>query len=338
MAAQPPGISLQQMYTWLEQGRDRAVLDAIGTWLASDWLLSFDRRADFEQQVLAMVEQAHWSPAFFDALSGLMGWDDDLGHLPCEGWRWARLMERCHEQAWLEALQRTLASDTRHATPNGRAARFLLQPLSEMERRRAADTFSVEDWQACMELAGALEYQYPDACERLGLSYFSLWRHSAASPARQRAVGWFLACSVAAAKCQLGAGTPGLDLRLDQRGGVRGGQCPADALVQHRDLSHLGPRSQAAGDGRDSLSRLLIPARLYRRGSGLLALRHLLPLAVGSVLISAPFKHMPWPNAASAVVLFMVGSVLLWLSLERRLSLPEAWVQRLSQLRARFGR
>lgn len=331
-AVQPPDISLQQMYTWLEEGRDRDVLEAIGTWLASEWLMPFDRRADFEQQVLAMLEQAQWSPAFFDALSQLMGWDDDLGHLPCEGWRWARLIERCQEQAWLEALERTLASDSLRETHHGRAARFLLAPLSELDRRRAADSFSAKDWQKCMELAGALEYQYPDACERLGVTYISHWRRWLPRP-RDNGLyaGFWLILSLL-------LGTHSV---VEYQGSSYGWANAAICAVVSVPLMlwfgtavyHIWARTaRPVLLVEMPLSRLLVPARFYRQGSGLLVLRHLLPLAVGSVLISAPFKHVPWPKEASAVGLFALGSVLLWLSFERRLSLPESWLKRLGQV------
>ena len=61
----PPQPSLDQMQQWLAEGRDRQVMDGLRVWLASDWLLPFERRQHFEQSVLDWLESAQgWSPAF----------------------------------------------------------------------------------------------------------------------------------------------------------------------------------------------------------------------------------------------------------------------------------
>lgn len=325
-AAVPPGILPQQMHAWLEEGRDREVLDAVRAWLTSEWLLPFDRRLEFEQQMVVLVERSHWSPAFFEALSRLMGWDDDLGQLPCEGWRWGRLIERCQDQAWLDALRRTLDSSAERGLPQGRAASFLLMPLSDAQRRRAADAFTQADWQACNELAQALEYQYPEACEQLGVRYCSHWRRWLPQPVDKKLyVGLWALLTF----------TLGTHSLVDYQGARHGWiNALLSALVSAPLMLWIGTAvyclwgrvARAVGRRDVLISRKLIPTRYYGQGSGLLLVRHLLPLAAGSLAVGAALSHTGWQKWANTGWLFTAGACVVWLSKVGRLGLPRLWI------------
>ncbi len=136
----------------------------------------FERRQQFEQWVLEWLEDApDWSPGFFEGVCQAMGWDENQGNLPCEYWRWDRLIRRCEIQAMEQTVRADLGkyeADKVH----GQAAALLLGPMSDEQRRGMADAFTALDWQRFSQLAETIEYQYPELPERLGLKPLDNWR------------------------------------------------------------------------------------------------------------------------------------------------------------------
>lgn len=58
-AISPPEPSMGQMQQWLAEGKDRQLVDALRVWMASDWLIPFERRQQFEQSTgLARIRPA----------------------------------------------------------------------------------------------------------------------------------------------------------------------------------------------------------------------------------------------------------------------------------------
>ncbi|MEH6350672.1 J domain-containing protein [Pseudomonas sp. 3JA] len=302
-AISPPEPSLGRMKQWLAKGKDRQVMDALRLWLVSDWLLPFERRQQFEQDVLDWLESAEgWSPAFFDGVCQSMGWDEAQGNLPCEYWRWDRLIRRCEAQALAETILADLArfdDDKIH----GQAAAMLFKPMTDQRRREMADGFSSVDWQRFAELAQAIEYQYPEVPQRLGLQPLDNWRDWL-PPTSYRGVYLFLWLALSAVLV-ISVFT-GL-MRKDWLG--TSVLMPLMMLV----LNWIGMKAYqvwamvavAAGRLDVLLSRLLLPHRWYRQGAGLLLLRHILPSAVPAALAYAWSSHVPWLRWVSPLAVFL---------------------------------
>ena len=104
-----------------------------------------------------------------------MGWDEAQGTLPCEYWRWDRLIRRCEVQA-MEATVRGELARFDAEKIHGQAAALLLKPMSDRHRRAMADYFTSLDWQRFSQLAQDIEYQYPEVPQRLGLQPLDNWR------------------------------------------------------------------------------------------------------------------------------------------------------------------
>lgn len=299
----PPEPPLDQMQQWLAEGKDRQVVDAIRLWLASDWLLPFERRQQFEHHILDWLESAQgWSPAFFDGVCQAMGWDEAQDTLPCEYWRWDRLIRRCGAQALADNVLRDLAkfdNDKIH----GLAAAMLFKPMTDGRRREMADGFSSLDWQRFAELAQTIEYQYPEVPQRLGLQPLDSWRDWL-PPTSYRGVYLFLWVALSAVLIISVFIGP---MRKDGAGVVL--LMPLMMLV----VNWIGMKAYyvwamvavAAGRLDVLLSRSLIPRRWYRRGAGLLLLRHILPSALPAALAFAWSSDVLWLRWVSSVVVFL---------------------------------
>lgn len=303
VAASPPEPSLAQMKAWLAEGKDREVMGALRLWLASDWLQPFERREQFEQDLLHWLESApQWSHVFFDGVCQAMGWDEAQGNLPCERWRWNRLVQRCEAQVMEEKLRTELArfdSDGIH----GQAAALLLKPLNDSDRRAMADGFSSLEWQRFTELAQHIEYQHPDLPERLGLQPLDNWRDWL-PPSNYLGVYLFLWVALSALLVvSMVTGTSGSNdlgfmvlmplLVLGLMGiGVKAYRFWAMVVVPAGPLDVF-------------ISRPLLPRRWYRQGAGLLLLRHIIPCAVPAALAFVWSDHALWLHCLSPVVVFL---------------------------------
>jgi hypothetical protein len=302
-SANPPEPPLDEIRQWLVEGKDREVMDALRLWLASDWLLPFERRQQFEQDILDWLESAQgWSPAFFDGVCKVMGWDEAQGNLPCEYWRWSRLIERCEAHALAETIRRDLArfeDDKVH----GLAAAMLFLPMTDRRRREMADGLSNLDWQRFTELAQAIEYQYPQVPQRLGLQPLGNWRDWL-PPTSYHGVYLFLwlALSVVLIVSLLAGPSEKVDL--------------VSAIIMPLMMAFvnwIGSKAYVvwamvavmAGRLDVLLSRRLIPPRWYRQGAGLLLLRHLLPATVPAALAYLWSYDVLWLRWVSPMLVFL---------------------------------
>ncbi|WP_417696596.1 J domain-containing protein [Pseudomonas sp.] len=301
--ASPPEPSLGQMQQWLAEGKDRQVMDALSLWLASDWLLPFERRQQFEQNILDWLESAEgWSPAFFDGVCQVMGWDETQGNLPCEYWRWDRLIRQCEAQALSETVLSDLAKfddDKIH----GQAAAMLFKPMTDGRRREVADGFSALDWQRFAELGQAIEYQYPEVPQRLGLQPLDNWREWL-PPTSYRRVYLFLWMALSAVLIASVFFGP---MKKDGLGVVF--FMPLMMLFVNwigMKAYHVWARVAVVAGRLDVLiSRLILPRRWYRQGAGLLLLRHVLPSTVPAALACLWSSDVLWLRWVSPVVVFL---------------------------------
>lgn len=302
IAVTPPEPSLEQMKQWLAEGKERQVMDALRHWLASDWLMPFEHREQFEQSVLDWLESAEqWSPAFFEGVCQAMGWDEARGDLPCDYWRWGRLIRRCEMQAMEESVRRDLARFDAEKI-HGQAAALLFKPMSDALRRGLADYFTSLDWQRFTQIAQSIEYQYPELPQRLGLKPLDNWRDWL-PPESFRGVYLFLWLALAIVMMSsIFAGTAKMDGLL---------VIPLFILIPV--VIWLGMKAYpiwslvavSAGSLDVQLSRWLLPRGWYRQGAGLLMLRHILPCAVPAALSGLWSSHVPWMQWISPVVIFL---------------------------------
>ncbi|WP_263260589.1 J domain-containing protein [Pseudomonas sp. RIT-PI-S] len=302
----PPQPAFWQMQQWLAEGKDRQVLDALRVWLASDWLLPFERRQQFEQDVLGWLESApQWSPAFFDAVCQAIGWDETRGDLPCEHWRWNALIRRCEAQAQADTVRAELAAFEADRS-RGWGAALLLKPMADRKRRQLADNLISNDWQRFAELAQTIEYQYPELPRLVGAEPLSNWRDwlPATSYRGVYLFLWLALFLVLIASAMLGG----------QKHDALGALVMAPLMVIV--LIWIGMKAYhvwamvavTAAQLDVVLSRPLLPRRLYRDGAGLLLLRHILPSAVPAFVAYAWSGPALWLRCASPA-LVMLGTL-----------------------------
>lgn len=326
-SASAPDVSLAQMREWLAEGHERPVFEALQLWLASDWLLPFDRRQQFEQDVLEWLEGApRWSPAFFERVSQAMGWDEERGDLPCNYWRWGALIRRCEAAAWADTLQRELQQDPPKQAREWAAA-FLLKPMSDARRRAMADRFKAEDWQACEALSDALAYQYPEVAQHLGMPLLENWRDWQSAPLNN-AIYFYLWLAIALVMACANVLAPTGD-----KPGDLGATLVVDSVVMVPLLLFAGTalhwlwRQLAIKMSRLDiwLTRKMLPQHWYCQGTRLLVLRHLLPCWVLADFAADRTAVVPgfyWPTFA---LIFAGGALLTRLS--QRGQVPVPWAR-----------
>lgn len=167
--------SLEQFHTLLERNEERAFLDALKALRQQPWLTSFDRQEQLEQWVMTLLLNNHdWSPALFERLSSLFGWDEkhDVYAGPLS--LWMNLVQRCEKKAFIARQQKLLEEPA--DSPEAIAARLLLQPPPLDERLRLARQGDEALWQACEKLASDLTHRFPEAMEAFPESDVQSWR------------------------------------------------------------------------------------------------------------------------------------------------------------------
>ncbi|MGE8410314.1 MAG: J domain-containing protein [Pseudomonas sp.] len=310
-----PEISMNLIRQWLDEGQEQRVFDALSGLLNSEALLSFDRRQAFEEQLLQCLEESeHWSPELFERIARLMRWEDDRGYLPCANWRWQQLLDRCTATAELAGMRRDLDSPRPE-----RALSFVCKPLTDVQRRRLADHLFTHEWQDCHDIAARVERHSEVSRQRLGLEVQPGWRDWLPSKVIPLLLYLWLLFLPALA----------MHLTPDKQGwtvvhvffvatmGVIGAGAAAWANVLWRYTAIWLVAPDIA------LSQALLPARLYRRGAGLLVLRHVFPavalVLVGSWLLRAsPWWQWSYPLLALPVLLSLVDATL-------RGTIPAPW-------------
>jgi hypothetical protein len=337
IAVSPPEPSLEQMKQWLAEGKERQVMDALLHWLGSDWLMSFEHREQFGHRVLDWLEStAQWSPAFFDRVCQSMGWNESQGDLPCDHWRWNRLIRRCEMQVMEESVRSDLAKFDAEKV-YGQATALLFKPMSDSRRRGLADSLTSLEWQHFVQIAQSIDYQYPELPQRLGLKPLDNWRDWL-PPESYRGVYFFvwLALSVVVMSPMLAEtaskdGLVGLLVML-----------PIISLFT-LVATWLGMKAYhiwsmvavSAGSTDVQLSRRLLPRSWYRQGAGLLMLRHIFPSAVPAALSSLWSSHVPWMQWVSPVVVFL--GTLYFTNMALCGGKTPIWVRALQTVRDKFG-
>lgn len=135
------------------------------------WLKQPAHTQWFNQMLATMLTESHfWSPAVFEAVRAGQGWHGSEHGCPEDEWQ--HLLRRQQGPVFM-AHQRALAA-TAPDTPQQRAARLLLAPMSLGQRRAFAQRLSEPDWDACRTLAATLKADHPEVAIAMpgGTPYF----------------------------------------------------------------------------------------------------------------------------------------------------------------------
>lgn len=317
---------LDQMRQALAQGLETQAYKQLRMALDSDWLQPLDRRTRFQADVFELLENdGHWTPAFFDRVCAFNAWSEERGHLPCSANRWTAILGRCHAYALEASLREQLAAPAK--TAGQRAAWFLLGNLDDRRRRQWADSFTAEDWQACIALEEDIASfsQIPAALQQ---PYFAEWRSG--MPRGYWRWGYVylwvmlsLALTImliANPEKTLG-GSLGILLVAPLAVVPLAFVLPATWLMRlWTDLSRLIAPADVA------LSAMMLPRRLTRRGSGVLVLRHVFPSLLPAGLVWMWGRAVPMldPMMALATVL----GAMQFANVVTRGASPVAWLER----------
>ncbi len=260
-----------------DHAHEREALSLVRQLLQEPWLQGFDQRAQFHQQLAALLfESEGWSGAFFDRVCALVGWDEKQGALPIPGYLYHQLESRNQYQAALARLQRDLAVSKPQSAAE-KAAWFLLKPLTNGQRRLMADGFDNDTWDACDQLESTA-LRTSGLLPRLAVEQLPDWRRW--RPGRDRAdhyLFWWPALFVVVVAFSREFDAPSL---------VGAAIASTFLVVLGSWLTRLWTAFMYPLASVDVwLGERLLPVRYYREGSGLLPLRHLLPCALMGLLI-----------------------------------------------------
>ncbi|WP_431703414.1 J domain-containing protein [Pseudomonas sp. BR20] len=138
----------------LEQKDEAAFLAAYAARSEHPWVNNHPHAEWFNQWLARLLAQSHyWSSAVFDAVCAGQHWHGGAGH-DCPAGDWTRLLQRQQGPIFL-AHQYALAAEPPNS-PQQRAARLLLAPMSLGQRRAFAQRFNDSDWEACQRLSATL--------------------------------------------------------------------------------------------------------------------------------------------------------------------------------------
>lgn len=151
---------------------DGAFLAAYAARFEHSWVNNHPH-ADWFNEWLArlLANHRYWSDAVFDAVCAGQGWHGGAD-TTCPADDWALLLRR-QQAPILLAEKRALAEQPPYS-PQQRAARLLLAPMTLGQRRAFAQRFNEDDWQACQALSADIYADHIAVAEAMpgGTVYF----------------------------------------------------------------------------------------------------------------------------------------------------------------------
>ena len=159
----------------LESQSEREFLNLLKRYSAQPWLQVFDRREQWQQTLLHLLNDTEWSVPLFDRIGQLFGWDHNKGLHPQPVWLWDTLIERCNQESFYDDLRAKAESD-RMSAADVQAAHLLINPLKPLQQKKLTDVFGREEWKACYELSNKLKWRFPDLLARLPYADVFFWR------------------------------------------------------------------------------------------------------------------------------------------------------------------
>ncbi|SEP29282.1 J domain-containing protein [Pseudomonas sp. ok266] len=159
----------------LESQSEREFLNVLKRYSAQPWLQVFDRREQWQQTLLHLLNDSEWSVPLFDRIGQLFGWDHNKGLHPQPDWLWDRLIERCDQESFYDNLRGKAESDRTWAA-DVQAAHLLINPLKPLQQKKIIDGFGQNEWQACHDLSEKLAWRFPELLARLPYADVFYWR------------------------------------------------------------------------------------------------------------------------------------------------------------------
>ncbi|MFJ4196401.1 J domain-containing protein [Pseudomonas sp. NPDC089534] len=159
----------------LEEHKEREFLALLKSYSAQPWLQVFDRREQWQQTLLHVLEDSEWSVPLFERIAQVFGWDDTRGLHPQPDSVWRALIERCNQESFYDNL-RAKAEGRLTSAPDVQAAHLLINPLKPSQQKRMIDSFGANEWQACQHLSETLKWRYPELLARLPYADVFYWR------------------------------------------------------------------------------------------------------------------------------------------------------------------
>lgn len=159
----------------LESQSEREFLNLLKRYSAQPWLQVFDRREQWQQTLLHLLNDTEWSVPLFDRIGQLFGWDHNKGLHPQPDWLWDTLIERCNQESFYDNLRAKAESDRTWAA-DVQAAHLLINPLKPRQQKKIIDGFGQNEWQACHDLSEKLTWRFPELLARLPYADAFYWR------------------------------------------------------------------------------------------------------------------------------------------------------------------
>lgn len=256
------------------------------------WLRPLELSRRLQLAVMALLEMRQdWSLSALESAAKVFDWSEMLGNMPFSADRWAGLSNRAFEYGMMQRLHEQLNLDA-PASPEQAATWFLLKPLNDGARRRMAERFGEQEWRACEQLDQQLQDR-PNLAGSFG-GYRQDWRDWKTLSWGRWATTyvWLLTAAVLlASQLYLSANKPEPTLARD------GIVALAASVLVSALLSvfqRVWGRLAKLLDAQDRwLSRRLVPLGAAGERHGLLLIRHLVPLAFLSLLVSGWARHLP---------------------------------------------
>ncbi|WP_305955827.1 J domain-containing protein [Pseudomonas sp. S150] len=172
----------------LESQSEREFLNLLKHYSGQPWLQVFDRREQWQQNLLHLLNDHEWSVPLFDRIGQLFGWDHTKGLHPQPDWLWEKLIERCNQESFYDNLRAKAESDRTWAA-DVQAAHLLINPLKTMQQKKIIDGFGQNEWQACHDLSEKLKWRFPELARAIALRRRFLLAAVFATAHRRRDLG-----------------------------------------------------------------------------------------------------------------------------------------------------
>lgn len=317
---------LAQLWEILPSADETMFFERIQALAGQKWMQPLELNTQLQQALVSLLESYRsGSTDLLEQLSKLFGWNESDGYLPCDTGRWERLGKHLAYTGTWRTLQEQL-SLPKPKQSKEKACWFLLKPMKDGARRRMSDRFGAADWAACDYLAREIEERQPHIPERMSVSYFTAWRQW--KP--QEWGGWavlyaflimLLVLNVDQLYRKQSAAEPVviLDVLLASVASM------LMILVLYYLQRGWSGLARAAVNQDVWISRFLIPPNMFRQGSGLLLVRHVMLALFFAVLVSSWVRHLSSALAVLLGTVIFVGSVYFLVRVTRGAS-PHAWL------------
>lgn len=158
----------------LEQQDEAGFLDGYEARLRQPWIDKSPHAQWFDTWLAKLLlESRYWSPTVFEAVCAGQGWHGGSDHTwPPDDW--PRLLRRQQSPQFI-VRQRELAAEP-PGTPQQRAARLLLAPMTLGQRRAFAQRLNEDDWAACQRLSDDIYADHPTVAASMPGSTPYFWQ------------------------------------------------------------------------------------------------------------------------------------------------------------------